>query len=216
MEISPIVNNCLIGIDVVYTSNLSKMLAGANLNPGTQINPADYVASVGNVISLPKMISERRDYKGFSTKDIRVGDKCIIRYDVVFKFHDTDDGSKKFKNYFWYNRKDYWAASIDKIFGVIRDGQIIMINGYCMVEDMEKKSLIVTNAETKKKTTAVSAILTGIGNNLTYLPNIKAQRGDRVYYNPTLVQTYKIGSKEFGIISQKHILGAEKDLPLLN
>lgn len=216
MEIRPILNNCLIGIDVVYTSNLSRMLAGANLNPGTQINPADYVASVGEIISIPKLISDKREYKGFSTKDIQPGDKCIIRYDVVFKFHSTDDGSKKFKNYFWYNRKDYWAASIDKIFGVIRNGEIIMVNGYCMIEDMEKKSLIIENAESKKRTTAFSAILTGIGNNLTHLLNIAAKRGDRVYYNPNVVQSYKIGGKEFGIISQKHILGAEKDLPLLN
>jgi len=216
MEICPILNNCLIGIDLVYTSNLSKMIAGANLNPGTQVNPADYVASVGEVISLPKMISNKREFRGFSTKDICPGDKCIIRYDVVFKFHGTDDGSKKFKNYFWYDRKDYWVASIDKIFGVIRNGEIIMINGYCMIEDMEKKSSIIGNAQTKKGAVAASAILTGIGNNLTHLPKIKAQRGDRVYYNPSIVQSYKIGGKEFGIISQKHILGAEKDFPLLN
>lgn len=216
MEIRPILNNVLIGIDVVYTSNLSRMLAGANLNPGTQINPADYVASVGDVISLPKMVSEKREYKGFSTKDIQPGDKCIIRYDVVYKFHDTDDGTKKFKNYFWYNRKDYWAASIDKIFGVIREGEIIMVNGYCMVEDVQKKSLIISDADSKRKTTAISAILTGIGNNLSHLPNIEAKRGDKVYFNPNILQTYKIGGKEFGIVSQKHILGAEKDLPLLN
>ncbi len=216
MEISPIYNNVLIDIDVVYTSNLSRMLAGANLNPGTQINPADYVANIGTVLSLPKMISPRRDYKGFSTKDILPGDKCIIRYDVVYKFHDTDDGSKKFKNYFWYNRQDYWAASIDKIFGVIRDGQIIMINGYCMVEQIEKKSLIVTNAESKRKTTAISGTLTGIGNNLTHLSNIQAQPGDKIYFNPNILQPYKINGKEFGIVSQKHIFGAEKDLPLLN
>lgn len=85
-----------------------------------------------------------------------------------------------------------------------------------MIEDMEKKSSIIGNAQTKKGAVAASAILTGIGNNLTHLPKIKAQRGDRVYYNPSIVQSYKIGGKEFGIISQKHILGAEKDFPLLN
>ncbi len=216
MEISPIVNNVLIDIPIIYTQTLTKMIAGANLNPGTQINPADYVASVGEVIALPKMISGKREYKGFSTKDIRPGDKCIIRYDVVYKFHDTVDGEKKFKNYFWYKRKDYWSASIDKIFGVIRDGQIIMVNGYCMIEDVQKKSVIVSGAETKKKVAAFYGVLTSIGNNLSHLPNIGAKPGDRVYFNPAVLQTYKINGKEFGILTQSQILGAEKDLPLLN
>lgn len=216
MEVQAIFNNVLIGIDVVYTSNYAKMIAGANLNPGTQVNPADYVASVGEVLSIPKAISKRHDYKGFSTKDILPGDKCIIRYDVVFKFHDTDDGTKKFKNYFWYNRKDYWAASIDKIFGVIRNGEIIMINGYCMVQEINKRPQIILSSETKKRNTTIAATLTAIGNNLTHLPKIEASAGDTVFFNPAILQTYKINGKEFGIVSQKHIVGAEKKFAALN
>lgn len=216
MEIRAISTNVLIEIPVVYTSNLSRMIAAAALNPGSQINPADYVSAVGTIVSLPYLISKKREHNGFTTNDIRPGDLCIIRYDVVYNFHETHEGGKKFKNYFWYNRKEYWSASIDQIFGVIRDGQIIMVNGYCMVEDIQKKSLIIANQENKKRINAISATLTGIGNNLSHLKNIEAQPGDTVYFNPAVLQTYKIKDKEFGIVSQKQILGAEKGLPLLN
>jgi len=216
VEISAPFNNVLVTIESKYIAYFSKMLAGANLNPGTQVNPADYVQIIGTVISVPKRISKRRDYTGFSTDDIKPGDKCLMRYDVVYSFLEAEDGTHSFRNNFWYKGMDYWAASIDKIFAVIREGEIIMVNGYCMAEDMEKKSMIISNAESKRKTTATSAILTGISNNLSHLKKIKAQRGDKIYYNPSVIQTYKIGDKQFGILSQKHILGAEKDLPLLN
>ena len=216
MEIQAPFNNVFVTVESKYVAHFSKMLRGASLNPGTQVNPADYVQMLGTVVSVPKKISNRRDYIGFSFADIQVGDKCIMRYDVVYSFVESAEGTHSFRNNFWYKGVDYWAASIDKIFGVIRDGKIIMINGYCMIQDMEKKPLILTDTFDKRRATTTSATLVGIGNNLTTTEAVSAKQGDRVYYNPAVVQSYKINDKQFGIISQKHILGSEKDLPLLD
>lgn len=174
----------------------------------SDINPADMVNVVGEVVSIPRAITEdQMGYKGFSTKDIQVGDTAIFRYDVIYHF--TSD-SQRFKNMFWYRGHEYWAAGIQKIFGVIRKGQIIMVNGYCMVETLNNPVNIILPHNMKNIDGVGFATLTQIGNNLTHLKNIDAEPGDMVFYDPSVLQRYEIGRKKFGIIKQSQIMGCQK------
>ena len=174
----------------------------------SDINPADMVNIVGEVVALPKTIQEeQRQYKGFSSKDIQVGDTAIYRFDVIYSFKKDGTG---YKNMFWYRGKEYWAADIQKVFAVIRKGQIIMVNGYCMIEQINNPVNIILPASMKNIDGIGWATLTGIGNNLTHLSNIKAEVGDMVYFDPNIVQKYEIGKKKFGILKQSQILGVEK------
>lgn len=208
MEIKAALNNVIVSIDTKYISHFSKMLKMAALNPQSEINPADYVQIIGEVVSVPKEIEKTRWREGFSTKDIRKGDKCIMRYDVVYDFVELEGGMATYRNLIQYKDKEYWVADITKIFAVIRDNRIIMINGYCMIEQMTPKSSIILPQHMKRMVQAGSAVLSHIGNNLTHLPNLNINRGDTVYFNPMLVQEYEINNKKFGIISQKDILGS--------
>lgn len=207
-------NNLLVTIETKYIENFTNMLKAAAINHGSQINPADYVQIIGTIESLPQEICNRREYKGYTLDNIKVGDKAIFRYDVVFDFLEQEDGSAKFKNMFWYKGKEYWTVDIQKLFAVIRGNQIIMVNGYCMLEDMTKPPLILLPQHMKRMATAAKAILTHIGNPMRNVEHIKAEEGDTVFYNPFLVQQYKIKDKEFGIIPQHHILGIE--IPKIN
>jgi co-chaperonin GroES (HSP10) len=90
---------------------------------------------------------------------------------------------------------------------VIRAGEIIMVNGYCMIENMSNPSALILPQHLKNVIQAASATLTQIGGNRTNMEDIKAFPGDVVYYNPSVVQTYEINGKKFGILSQRHILG---------
>lgn len=207
--IKPAINNIIVKIDVKYLENFYNMVRAANIVHGSQINPADYVNIIGEIISIPKIICDRRDYKGFSTKDMLVGDSAIFRYDVVFDFEELEDGTSKFKNLFWFQGKEYWMVDIQKIFAVIRKNEIIMVNGYCMIENMSKPQNIILPPHLKKNVNAGEAILTHIGNNLINSNNLKIKQGTSVFYNPLLVQEYKIKDKKFGIIRQKDILGVK-------
>lgn len=202
-------NNVLVTIDAKYIENFSNMLRQASLNHGSQINPADYVNIIGTIVSIPQEISNKKEYKGFTTNDIKIGDKAIFRYDVVFDFTEQEDGSAKFKNCFWYKGQEYWAVDILKLFAVIRDGKIIMLNGYCMLEDIATPPMILLPQHMKRFANAAKATLTNIGNPMCHVKRIDAQEGDIVFFNPNLIQVYKIRGKEFGILPQHHILGRE-------
>lgn len=201
-------NNVVVQVETKHHKNFSNMFKRANLNPGSQINPADYVTNVGKVISVPKDISDRYDYKGFTTNDIYPDDIAIFRYDVIYDFIENESGDEPlYKNMVWMKGQEYFMVDIQKIFGVIRAGEIIMVNGYCMVENMSVPSALILPQHLKNIIQASSATLTQIGRNLTHMKRISAQPGDTVYYNPGIIQNYEINGKKFGILSQRQILG---------
>lgn len=201
-------NNVVVQVDHKYHKNFQNMLKMATLNPGSELNPADFVNILGKVISVPKAISTRKDYEGFTVNDICPDDIAIFRYDVIYDFVASDGSeNQQFKNLVWFKGKEYFMADIQKIFGVIRAGEIIMVNGYCMLENMSNPSALILPQHLKNVIQAASATLTHIGKNRTHLKPIKAQPGDTVYYNPDVIQTYEINAKKFGILSQRHILG---------
>lgn len=201
-------NKVVVQVETKYHKNFSNMIKRANMNPGTQINPADYVQSVGKVISVPKAISTRMDYKGFTTNDIHPDDIAIFRYDVIYDFIENPEGEEPlYKNMVWMKGQEYFMADIQKIFGVIRAGEITMVNGYCMVENMSIPSALILPLHLKNVIQASTATLTHIGEPLTHAKGISAQPGDTVYYNPSVLQNYEINDKKFGILSQRHILG---------
>lgn len=201
-------NSVLIKIGNVFTRNISNIMKGSFAYAhGSKINPADVAQLVGEVISVPKIITNYKlGYQGFSVKNIQKGDTAIFRYDVVYAFQKDNKG---FKNLFWYKGREYWAADIIKIFAVIREGQIFMLNGYCMVEDVKEKSKLIV-ANTVRDIDNISyATLTQIGDNLEGLPTINAHAGDKIYFDPKKLQQYELNGKSFGIVRQKDVLAVD-------
>jgi co-chaperonin GroES (HSP10) len=201
-------NNVVVQVDHKYHKDFTNIQKRAALNPGSQINGAEFVNVIGKVVSIPHSISTNRDYEGFTTNDIYPGDTAIFRYDVIYDFVQKEDVEEPvYKNLIWFKGKEYFMADIQKVFGVIRAGEIIMVNGYCMVENMSNPSALILPQHLKNVIQASSATLTHIGRNRTHLKDIKTQPGDTIYYNPTVLQNYEINGKKFGILSQRHILG---------
>lgn len=201
-------NNVVVQVDHKYHKNFSNMLKMATLNPGSELNPADFVNIYGKVISVPHSISNKKDYLGFTTNDIYPDDIAIFRYDVIYDFISRGTPEdQQFKNLVWFKGQEYFMADIQKVFGVIRAGEIIMVNGYCMLGNMSNPSALILPQHLKNVIQAASATLTHIGKNRNHLKTIEAQPGDTVYYNPDVIQTYEINGKKFGILSQRHILG---------
>lgn len=201
-------NNVVVQVDHKYHKDFASITKRAALNPGSQINGADYVNIMGKVVSVPSSISKNRDYEGFVTNDIYSDDMAIFRYDVIFDFISNPEANEPvYKNLIWFKGKEYFIADIQKVFGVIRAGEIIMVNGYCMIENMSNPSALILPQHLKNVIQASYATLTQIDKNRTNLKPIDAKQGDTVYYNPNVVQTYEINGKKFGILSQRHILG---------
>ena len=216
MAIEGAVNNVIVTMKRRTVADLYNVIKMANMNPGHQINPADYVNIVGQVVGLPRSVCKRMDYKGFSTKDIRVGDTVIFSYLVVYSFNEGENGEAVHSNAFMYAGKEYWNVDIQNVFAVIRDGQIIMVNGYCMLQDVAPPTqIILLSDETKKVVQASKSFLSYIGNNLEGQKSIAAASGDDVYVDHRRVQHYKLFvetdtgqvEKPFAICRQKDIYG---------
>lgn len=211
---SPPLNNVVVQVTQKYTRNMSNLLKIAAIQQATTIEPADYVSIVGTVIALPMEISKKREYEGFTTRDIRVGDVAIFSSSVIYEFAQLEpDAEPIFKNSFWWNNQEYFNCDITRLYAVIRAGETRMQNGYVMIEQIEKQSSIYLPQHIKKKVTTTRGTLTAIGHPLTNAKLIDCLPGDSVCFNPNIITMHKIYSaqtdtwKEFGVIQQKHILG---------
>lgn len=197
------VNKVIVSVTTKYIKNFTSVLRMSAIQQGSTIDPSDYVQIVGRVESVPKSIStDRREYVGFTQKGIRVGDTAIFSYSVIATTVQTEPEAEPiFKNLIWYKGQEYFAVNITELFAVIRDGEILMQNGFVMLENLEKPPIIILSQKDKRLTSAASAIVSNVGKMR------HVERGDRVYFNPTRLQNYQINGKPFGIIREKDILG---------
>lgn len=199
-------NSLIITIATKYIRNISDILKRADIQNLSTVSPTDLVQIVGKVISIPKKISTRKDYEDFSIKDIQIGDTIIFRYDVVYDLKSVSENENIYKNMFDYHAEEFWLCDIQKAFGVIRDNQIIMINGYVMIEDYNEDVIYLPKHQKRQKGTKYSKIIE-IGHNKTSEKPINAQKGDLVFFNGNKTSKYQINGKPFRIIQQKFIYG---------
>lgn len=173
----------------------------------TSINPSDYVTIVGEVVALPKKVTEDREHEGFSTNNIYVGDKAIFSFqvisDVVYKLELE---KIVYLNMVVYKGIEYFLADVNLIFGVIRGGDIYMVNGYVMLEEYPVGIIHLQNSSKKVKGTTSSKVM-HIGNPKTNQTMIDVKSGDEVLYSPFKPQHYQINEKPFIILRQNQILG---------
>lgn len=200
-------NNLIITMPTKYIRNISDILKRADIQNMSTVSPADLVQIVGRVVSIPKKIrTNKRGYEGFTINDIRVGDKVFFRYDVVFDLKAVSEKENVYRNMFEYNAKEYWLLNIQKLFGVIREDGIKMLNGYVMIHDFPEDLIHVPVHIKKFRGTKKSKIIC-IGNSKSKEKPIKAYSGDTVIFDPTKTSKYEINGKHFRIIQQKFLLG---------
>jgi co-chaperonin GroES (HSP10) len=200
-------NKIIVQVTNRYTRGITNVVRAANMTLENQLNPADWVQLVATIVSVPKSVSrEKRDYKGFSVKDMRVGDAVIMRHDVVYDLITYENKPPVHRNEVFYRGETYFIADVQKIFAVIREGEIIMQNGYVMLEP-PVESKIILPAEMKRIRGAAESRVLYIGHAREGETPIDVQQGDLVYYNGTRVLHYEIGEKKFCIIEQGKIFG---------
>lgn len=202
-------NNVIVKVATDYIGNISDLLKRSAIQNNSSVDPVDYVNIVGEIISIPKSISNKRDYEGFSTKDIKVGDTAIFSYAVIYSLVTQEEGAEPiYKNKIKHNGKEYFLADIRNIYGVIRNGGIIMVNGYVMLSEYEK-SKIVMAASYKQSKGVVKSKVMHIGNCKENAMPISVIQGDTVFFNPSKSQHYQINNKPFIILNQSQILSKE-------
>lgn len=199
------VNKVIVQVKTKYIRNFTSILKMAAIQNNSSIDPSDYCNIIGTVVSAPKSISKRREYKGFSKDDIQEGDTVIFSNYVIGTTVQTEpEADPIFKNMFWYKGQEYWMVNIDQLYAVIRDGEIRMQNDYVMLVDLEAPPKIILTTNVKKRIGAA----TGTISNIAY--NDELRKGDEVYFKSSQIRNYQINEKPFGILQRHQILGKKK------
>jgi len=201
------INNLIVEVATKYIGNMTDLMRLSAIQDNSSVDPSDLVNIYGEVISIPKKIENKREYAGFTTDNIQVGDIAIFNYLVISELvaiPDKDDAD--FKNIIRYKGKEYFAVDIRNLFGVIRDGEIIMLNGHVMTTQYEESKIIVPTHLRRVKQAAKCEVLYS-GYPKLNEKQIELSKGDTIYYNPFLAQKYQIKGKKFCIITQNKILG---------
>lgn len=203
-------NKVIVKFETKWISNMTSIARLSSIQNGSSIEPADYCNIICEVVSVPKSVSDARDYKGFSTSDIRIGDTAIVSHSVIYSFSQLEpEADPIYRNMVWYKGEEFFAADVRHIYATIRNDNIRMQNGYLMIGEMQKPPLIILSNVTKRSISAAQATLTHIGRPLTTERNIDVVPGDTIFYNPNKVVIYQVKGKPFGILRQKDVLGRE-------
>lgn len=209
MLVSP-ENKVMVKIKSKYIKDFDKITKMSAIQNAATVHLEDLVNITGEVVSLPVSIKKDRVYEGFSTKDIQVGDTAIFSFSIVYDFIQKEpDDPLIYKNRISYHGEEYWQADIRKIFGVIRNGEIIMINGYVMAGLFDEDKIYIANASSRAKNCKSSQVI-HIGNNKEGQSKIPVHSGDTIFYNPLKPQKYQINNKPFIILQQNQVLGVLK------
>ena len=200
-------NKVIVTVKTKYIKNFTDIMKVAQLQNQNTVKAEDIVNIVGEIVSIPNTVSKDRSHEGFTTKDIQVGDIAIFSHSIIYDWYQKEhNGELLYKNLISIQGKEYWAADITKIYGVIRDEKTIMINGYVMATTFPE-DLIVLAAKSKKVKGVKSSQVLYIGNPKENKIPITAKEGDTIFYNPNVAIKYQINNKPFIILQQHHVLG---------
>ncbi len=208
--LQPPFNNVIVKVKTKYVRHISKIMLMSSQQKESRLNPADCVNIIGEVAGLPKEISDGKQYEGFSTKDIKVGDACIFSHLVIFQFNERGENQEpQYKNMFTYRGEEYFICNIQQLYAVIREDKVIMVNGFAMLYDFPDPK-IVLSASTKKLINILNTELMHIGNPKEGQPDLlELIPSDNILIMPTKTIKYQVGDKPFRIINQSHILARE-------
>lgn len=210
MLTSPL-NNLIVKVEQKFQDKVGDIFTDVTFHP------EEHVTLIGKVISLPRSIMKRRDYNGYTTEGISVGDYILMRYDVVFNYlNQPEHDTPIYRHMLFFRGVEYFKCDIIKVFGVIRKDGVDMINGYVMLEpDIEPPQRIVIPKHMRHAQATETATITNIGRPLEHLKSINAKVGDKVCFNPKMAQRYRLDRTNFIILKQSQVLGVIQEENIL-
>ncbi|MES2287389.1 MAG: hypothetical protein V4547_16975 [Bacteroidota bacterium] len=200
-------DNIIVTVTSKYTKDFSTLTRRLSIGDATSVHLEDFAQSVGTVISLPKQLSPKVIENGYSMDEIKVGDKLIFAFNVIFDFYQKEpDALPSYRNRISYIGKEYWMCDITKVFAIIRGEEIIMINGFVMATPY-KDDLIFTQPESRLSRKSKHSEVMWVGSPRTNQKPIDIKQGDTIFYNPKKTQKYEINGKPFIILNQQQVFG---------
>jgi co-chaperonin GroES (HSP10) len=200
-------NNVIVKVKTKYIGNISKIMQLSAIQNGSSVDSTDLVNIVGEVVGLPLTISDNIGHRGYSVENIEVGDTVIFSFNVIHDFTiPYPDADPLYRNRFIYDAEEYFLADITRIFAVIKNGEVTMINGYVMAGEFVASQIIIPESMKKIRKASSSPVMHYNFSKTTDTP-IDIKQGDEVYFNSLTAQKYQINNKPFCILQQSKIFG---------
>jgi hypothetical protein len=188
--------------------------SGVTLYKDTSFHPEESVMLKAKVVSVPRAIQQRYDYRGFDTDIPYVGATILMRYDVIFRYKEQPDRSTPiYKNLVFYGGQEYWRVDIQQALGIFIGGKLYGLNHYIICEPVgaETNNLIIPakritmdhftdHAALKDKPTI------GRYRAITDQPNYGIEAGEEFEVTPGIAQNYEIDTFKFSVINCQRIL----------
>lgn len=200
-------NSLIVKVKTKYISNISDIMKVSAIEHGSSVDSVDLVNIIGEVVGLPRIIqTEKIGYKGFSLENIKAGDTAIFSYNIIHDFKTEESGEQVYKNRFVYMGEEYFIADITKVFGIIRENDIMMLNGYVMLGEFKESSIIVPQSLMRLKKASETFVM-HIGFPKTTEKPLDVKYKDEIYFQGSSAQKYQINGKKFSILQQNKIFG---------
>lgn len=139
-------NNVLIKLDA--ENDRIKTKTGVDLFIDISYDMEKHSTVTGIVCGLPSHLSYTGHPDAMPWKcemEAQIGDMVVVYYlSIVNAF------KKETRKYFIENGERYVFVQYSSIYALIRDGKVIPINGYCLIEPMENPELIKQKEQAKK------------------------------------------------------------------
>jgi len=122
-------NNLCVKLDP--ENNFIELKSGIKLDVDTSYEPEKHIVRVGEVIAAPTRLIQR-DLPWTTEVEILKGDKVFMYFLAVQNCLAPEK-----KNYYREGKDVYIFIKYHNIYAILRDGKIIPVNGYILVEPME-------------------------------------------------------------------------------
>jgi len=139
-------NNVMIRLD--EKNDYIETKSGIKLFLDTSFEPEKHVVRIGTVEAVPKDLIFDKKLKTFPWKtniEIKEGDKAVMYFMAIQNCLAPEQ-----KRYYREGKHIYIFIKYHNIYAVIRDGKIIPINGYVLVEPMEDPEWTRMTEQAKK------------------------------------------------------------------
>lgn len=142
----PMTNNVIIRLSGL--NDTLEMADGTKLYLETKYEPAYHCPVVGTIVGIPERLYFNKNDLSYSmehetTMELKVGDVAYLDYFLVLQaLADKYDQAASFPDPRWFEYKDdlYIILQYSGVYFVIRDEEIIPVNGNCIAKELKFKS----------------------------------------------------------------------------
>ena len=140
-------NHLLIKLD--QENNILKLKNGVELYIDITFEPEKHATVTGEVVGLPgRLVYTGLPNKGMPWKtnmEIKLGDRVVIYYLAVLNALRKESYKAFIKG-----SDTFICAEYQNIYALVRNGTIIPINGYCLIEPCENPERVILRERMKK------------------------------------------------------------------